>query len=111
MAAVVERNVEGIFGPGIQQPFPNWIFAHDARDPAFLQSIGYFLPGFPGVARAGDIRMRIATRVIDDKGFVGLVTRGLDGDDLGVFRQVGRSDIGPGLGAVVGGLNQTITGT
>ena len=57
VVAIVEGNVECVFGSGVEQAFAHGIFADDARDPIGLQTCGDFLPGFSGIARAENVRL------------------------------------------------------
>ena len=108
VVAIVEGNVECVFGSGVEQAFAHGIFADHAGDPIGLQASGDFLPGLSGIARAENVRLQILARVENDVRSAGVVVRGFDGFDLAVFRQAGGRNVLPGLRSVACDLNQTV---
>src|SRR3954469_24471194 len=56
---VVERKVHAALGSGEEQAFAAGIFADDVDDLALGDSGDDLLPGFPGIARAVDVRPHV----------------------------------------------------
>src|ERR1700687_4154007 len=66
MISAVERNVNSLLGPRVQQPLPHGILAHRARKIAVANAVDRFLPGLSKVARPKNMRSQIVETVSID---------------------------------------------
>src|ERR1700687_1189812 len=66
MISAVERNVNPLLGPRVQQPLAHGILAHRARKIAVANAVNRFKPGLSKVARPKNVRPQIVETVSID---------------------------------------------
>src|SRR6266481_3465783 len=113
LAAIVEGEVDGTFGPGEQQPAPDRIFADRVHNFIRRNSIDDLRPAFSAIVRPIDVRMQIVELESVDRcvrGFV-IEVRRLQLRDLAPRSQRGWCDVCPRFSAIAREVDYPVVGT
>src|SRR5712664_2666503 len=97
MIPTIERNVNSLLGPRIQQPLAHRILAHYAGKIAVANAVHRFLPALSKVARPKNVRPQIVESVSIDrrKCGTGFEMRRFDDADRAPLRYARGSDVLP----------------
>src|SRR6266849_4642709 len=110
MIPAIERSVNSLLGPRIQQPLAHRILAHHAHKIAVANAVHRFLPALSKVARPKNVRPQIVETVSIDRRIAGtgFEMRRFHNAYRAPLRYARRSDVLPSPSAVLRQLNVPI---
>src|SRR5712664_2054568 len=110
IATIVEGNVHGAFGTGVEQTFSRGIFAHHVAGAAIGNSLGNFRPRFSEIARAVNVRAQIVEPERIDRRVrrAGVEVRSFDDGNFAPRLQLRRRYVLPRFSAVARDVNQPV---